>query len=318
MKPRIPSRIPSLLASLTACTLAFGAMTARGQDNPVPPAPPGKVVPKAGENETPLPSKNGAEKKKPTPTVSEHVPPVKVGMELETTPDGVLVKQVAPGSAADEAGLETGDRIIRIAGSQVLTPIAVDRRFHKYRAGSKLEIVALRKGREVKATLLLPKTHEPIFLDQPEEAPTKVTVINTDPAVPVAPAYAVGWVLQERDGKVWISDVTEGTIAAAAGLRRGDVIVRADRTAVNSAQALTEYLSGLDPNQRVAIEIERGTKVAAVEFVMPAQRTTAIKTGVVGADVYNELLARQKVQEELLVKVLAEVQALRAELKARP
>jgi len=320
------------LASVGAAwwTAAFlGAMTL-AEDNPVP-APPGRTpTPKAEtppppvrKGETPPPAADVAPpKEKPrTPSTSEHIPPVKIGAELETTPDGVLVRKVADGSAADEAGMQPGDLIVKVAGSQVLTPIAIDRRFHHYRAGQKLEVVALRKGREVKMMVELPKTHEPALIDQPEEErPTKVTVLRPEIVTPAAaPQLVMGWELQEKDNRVWIASVAEGSLAGVAGLRKGDLIVGIDQTPITSGRALASYLASLGPNDHAVLAVERGTRAMTIEVVMPAtHRAAGATTAVSTESLHAELLARLKVQEELMAKLLAEIQALRAELKPRP
>jgi putative serine protease PepD len=60
-------------------------------------------------------------------------------------------------------------------------------------------------------------------------------------------------------GAVVIS-VISGTGAAAAGIQQGDIIVGINSTSIQSAQDVTQVISGLKPGQQIEVHIVRGTK----------------------------------------------------------
>ena len=83
--------------------------------------------------------------------------------------------------------------------------------------------------------------------------------------LPPKQAAAVG-----RTSGVEVVEVVEGSPAADAGLRAGDLIIEADGEAVADAGALQRLMSGERIGQDVTLRIDRGGQLTAVE-VVPAE-----------------------------------------------
>lgn len=67
--------------------------------------------------------------------------------------------------------------------------------------------------------------------------------------------------MEDADKGVRITNVTEGSAAAKAGLKEGDVITKFSGTSVKSAEALTELVRGKKPNDEVELSyIKAGEK----------------------------------------------------------
>jgi len=79
----------------------------------------------------------------------------------------------------------------------------------------------------------------------------------------VTPALAARFALRAPHG-VLISSVAEDSPAAAAGIRPGDVITRADGQPLHSSLALREHITGVAPGQAIALELWRGSERIAV------------------------------------------------------
>jgi hypothetical protein len=70
------------------------------------------------------------------------------------------------------AGLQDGDRIKQAAGQNVLTPDSLFRVLNEFDGGSKVELVVLREGEELKFSLVLPEEHERVLVEGVERGPT--------------------------------------------------------------------------------------------------------------------------------------------------
>lgn len=85
----------------------------------------------------------------------------RLGAYLESDSGAVRVQRVAPGSAAEAAGLRTGDRILELDGTAVDHAGQVIRAVRLHRDGVPLRLTIERGGRRLRLQLTLPAGREP-------------------------------------------------------------------------------------------------------------------------------------------------------------
>ena len=85
----------------------------------------------------------------------------RLGAYLESDAGGVWVRRVAPGSAAAAAGLQPGDRILRLNGRAVRRAGQVIRGVRLQPDGRELELTIERTGRRLELKLRLPPSTDP-------------------------------------------------------------------------------------------------------------------------------------------------------------
>ncbi|MGO4688949.1 trypsin-like peptidase domain-containing protein [Brevundimonas sp. 2YAF1] len=141
---------------------------------------------------------------------------------------GAVVYDAAPGSPAEQAGLRPGDVITRIQNRPVANAGSVQATVGIARPGATLPVVYLRGGREATASM---------------------TVASSDPVavrVGVSAGMARGLTFRNAgDGAgAQITVVEGGSVAAAAGLQAGDVVVEAGGAGVDGMAALARALQG--------------------------------------------------------------------------
>ena len=84
--------------------------------------------------------------------------------QLYGLPQGVLIRDVMPGSCAEKAGMRTQDIIINLAGNEVRNLNGLSRALNKCKAGQEVIVTVYRSGREVELTVVLdarPQEEEP-------------------------------------------------------------------------------------------------------------------------------------------------------------
>jgi S1-C subfamily serine protease len=75
--------------------------------------------------------------------------------------EGVLVREVVAGSAAEKAGMKAGDVIIRIEGNRVRSMSDLRDQLREHREKDKISVVILRKGAESTLTVPVDKPTTP-------------------------------------------------------------------------------------------------------------------------------------------------------------
>lgn len=139
---------------------------------------------------------------------------------------GAVVYDAAPGSSAEQAGLRPGDVITRIQNRPVANAGSVQATVGIARPGAVLPVVYLRDGREATASL---------------------TVQSPDPAaVRVGRSAAMARGLTFRNSGegagAQVTVVEGGSVAAAAGVQAGDVVVEAGGVGVADMAVLARTL----------------------------------------------------------------------------
>ena len=162
-------------------------------------------------------------------------PDIAEGLGLERS-GGVLVAEVAKGSPGYVAGLKTGDLITSIDGVNIDDPSGLNYRLATKGIGGTAQLGITRDGKAYVAALALqaaPETvpRDPVVIGGRSPF-AGVTVENLSPAVAEELAYGgdpVG---------VIISEVADGSIAAEAGFRRGDVVHDVNGIAIDTTRRL--------------------------------------------------------------------------------
>src|SRR5277367_1654528 len=157
----------------------------------------------------------------------------------ETT--GALVAGVAQGSAADRAGIKTGDIIVSLNGVNMKNSGELRNAIGLLHVGDKVEIGLLRDGKPHKVTALIAERGEP------ESASAAEINKGLDGAEFTESADG---------GGVLVKSVQDGSPAAQSGIRANDVIVGVGRTPVTNLKSFREAAKGASV---LVLKVRRGT-----------------------------------------------------------
>src|SRR5580700_5900627 len=124
---------------------------------------------------------------------------------------GALVTQVVEGSAADRAGIKTGDIITTINGATVKSPSELRNTVGLLRVGDKVEVGLLRDGKLQRVTAVIAQSPT---VESPVRKPAEIHTGLDGASLVDAPEH----------GGVLVRTIEPGSPAAQAGLRNDDVI----------------------------------------------------------------------------------------------
>ena len=159
---------------------------------------------------------------------------------------GALVAQVADGSPAEKAGLKQGDIITAVNGKEIERPQDLVNAIGLKPVGTKVELTIIRDGKELTKTATIGSPSE-----------------NEVAGGSLAPHFkgATFSDLDERSplfGKVrgvMVSNVKDGSPAAAAGLQEGDVVTSVNRQPVENLKQFEKAVKG---KERLLLNVRRG------------------------------------------------------------
>lgn len=149
-------------------------------------------------------------------------------------PKGALVAEVNPGSPGEKAGIQRGDIIIEFNGHPIQEMNELPRLVAETPPGSKATVKVLRNGKEMTFNLTITELTE----ERPtqskeegkgEETPLGLEVKNLDPNL------ARQFRLRDNKGAVVVG-VEQGSPAAEAGIRPGDMILEIDGQVIADAK----------------------------------------------------------------------------------
>jgi serine protease Do/serine protease DegQ len=156
---------------------------------------------------------------------------------------GALVASVAQGSAAERAGVKTGDIIISIDGVAKKDPGELRYAIGLLHVGDKVEIGLLRDGK--------PRTLTAVIAERAD--------VETANAVDINRGLEGADLTDAPDGSgVLVKSLQDGSPAAQAGLRANDVIVGVGRTPVTNTKSFREAAKGASV---LVLNVRRGSAV---------------------------------------------------------
>ena len=172
---------------------------------------------------------------------------------------GVLISDVIKKSAAEEAGIKAGDVIIEFNGKPVTDPNQLKIIVGQVRPGNPATVKVLRQGKEKSFKVTLKGTKgkdENVESDSPdavgEDALDGVVVTDIEPAARAQLRLPAG-----LKGAL-VMQVEEGSAAAEAGLREGDVIVEIGNQTIKTAEDAVNATKGLKNTEIILRVYTRG------------------------------------------------------------
>lgn len=163
------------------------------------------------------------------------------GLDLEK---GALVSEVRPGSAADEAGIQAGDVIVRLDDEEIDGAAELRNRVGLMRVGEEVRLEIIRDGKRRKLTARLGDQVEQVAAS---ELPAALQGAELS-ELPDEPEY------RDVEG-VLVASVSPGSPAARRGVRAGDIITKVNRTRVDT---LAAFNAALEEADSIVLTIRRG------------------------------------------------------------
>ena len=184
--------------------------------------------------------------------------------------DGALVNDLPRDySPAASAGLRSGDVIVEFDGKRVTSPKQLTEMVADTPVGKPTQLKYIRDGRPETATVKLGErpskigANEQPDKDDPEEAPGKLGVSISDVNVELARQMK----LRIPTG-VAITRVQPDSPAGEAGLQRGDVIHRVNRTPITNRQDYFRALASLKGEKEITLQVERDGQLQFVSLTL--------------------------------------------------
>ncbi len=154
---------------------------------------------------------------------------------------GAFVNQVIEGSAAEKAGIKSGDIIIKLNGKKITSFGELRAKIATLGAGAKVVLTVFRDGKELDLNVTLGKVEE----------------LATDDVKEISTLLDGASLANNDDNGVLITTVKERSSAYALGLRKGDVILGVNKKQVKNISDLKKLLNK-NKGRLSALQIKRG------------------------------------------------------------
>lgn len=187
---------------------------------------------------------------------------------------GVKVGRLLEGSAAQDAGLKTGDVILELEGEKLYSSGELQSRIAQKRAGDKVEMLILRDGKKIKKTVKLKARDEEKGFASNEEETAKPGIGTNSPVNFEKLGFKVEKLTDkvkkdyETDSGVLITDVKRYSVAADRNMFPNGVIVKADNQEVSSTKQLKEIIDSKRPGDSFLLMIKYPeiTRMVAIQI----------------------------------------------------
>lgn len=194
------------------------------------------------------------------------------GLKLDNS-NGAIVAEVTAGSPAEKAGMQAGDIVLKYNGQSINQGSDLPPLVGLSKPGSKATLEILRDGKRQSVPVVV------------GEAPRdeNATVGSPELAARRGGASALGLSVRDLDSAarsqmglkagegVEINQIS-GQVAASAGLRQGDIILRVGQQRVGSAAAFKTAVQGVKPGDTVLLLVRRGDQNTFVGLTVPADK----------------------------------------------
>ena len=182
-------------------------------------------------------------------------------------PQGALVAQVGDDSPAEAAGIEPGDIIVNVDGSDIEVSADLPHVVGLIAPDTKVNMVVIRDGEPTRLRVRIGSlgADEPMRLSSVAPEPGKLETLGmTIEAADEAVLDRAG-----LRGGVLVTDVENNSVAAEAGIAPGDVITMFGRSAISSLSDIEDVLETVEPGDSVRLRVSRQGNFSFLGLVIP-------------------------------------------------
>jgi len=167
---------------------------------------------------------------------------------------GILVNEVFKGDPAEQAGIQSGDIIIKIGKEAVETPNQLSRVVASIGPGEQVMITIIRDNQMVEMPVALGVKKEQAVVTS--LVPSKTQVDLGIDVSPITEQLAEKFELQAKEG-ILVTGVARGSLAYTEGLREGDIITEINRVSVPTIQDFSHAMEDIQPGETILLRILR-------------------------------------------------------------
>lgn len=182
----------------------------------------------------------------------------RTGDAISAARAGAVVARLVPGSPADRAGLQVGDRIARSRGRTIRNAFDWEAELLDLRVGESVPLVLRRGSRDVAVTVTV--------ADLPEVSQPRVTVLRELELVTLTPAIRVERGVRSARGAV-VTRVSD-RVSEELGLQPDDVIVQINRAPIEDATQVERVLTDSSVRGTIRLFFERRGQIFSTDFVL--------------------------------------------------
>ncbi|MHA4847507.1 PDZ domain-containing protein [Flavitalea antarctica] len=211
-----------------------------------------------------------------------------LGISSQDSPEGVKIVQVTEESAAEKAGLKSGDVIVMIDEKKIEEPEDVTSTIRKHKPKDKITITYKRNNKEAKATATLGVAKTNMYQafnfenDLHPQLGQLRAMENFRFETPGAPVRAfsnrqrIGIRAQdtEESNGAKVIDVGDESAAEKAGIKEGDIITSFDGKKITSADELSAAAKEAKDKTTMEVKYNRGGKSGTAQIKIPKKLKT--------------------------------------------
>jgi serine protease Do len=211
-----------------------------------------------------------------------------LGISSQESPDGVKIVEVTDESAAEKAGLKSGDIIVKIDEKKIEDPEDVTSTIRKHKPKDKITITYKRDNKEAKATATLGMAKGSFYQaynfnnDVHPQLERLKSMENFRFETPRAPTMVftnrqrIGIRAQdtEESNGAKVLDVGDESAAEKAGIKEGDVITSFDGKKITNADELSAAARDARDKTTMDVKYNRAGKVLTAQIKIPKKLKT--------------------------------------------
>ncbi len=178
---------------------------------------------------------------------------------------GALIPQVEAGSAADKAGIQAGDVIVRIDEHQIKQAHDLPIRIANHKPGDRVKVKIIRDGKLITIPVVVEAMPDDVAQSRPRQG-NKQKVIHGLSLKKLTPEVAESLRVRARQGVV-VQQIMRGSPASRAGIVPGDVIVKVNGRVVTTPESFDKHAKELAGGVALRVLIDRhGDQVFTVIY----------------------------------------------------